>query len=107
MLSKNPFGHASWHACCNHMRAGCARYQVRNGWPEWAGHPGAPKVTKMANKTLFASAIARLLPAANAFNREAVPAYAYGPEALLAQLAATGTLADNFYGSADVQLSQV
>jgi 60 kDa SS-A/Ro ribonucleoprotein len=61
----------------------------------------------MANKTLFASAIARLLPAANAFNREAAPAYAYGPEASLAQLAATGTLADNFYGSADVQLLQV
>ncbi len=107
MLSKVPFGRAGWHACCNHTRAGCARYQVRNGWPEWAGHPGAPKVTKMANKTLFASAIARLLPAANAFNREAAPAYGYGPEALLAQLAATGTLADNFYGSADVQLSQV
>lgn len=61
----------------------------------------------MANKTLFASAIARLLPAANAFNREAAPAYAYGPEALLALLAVTGTLSDNFYGSADVQLSQV
>src|ERR1700742_4305415 len=61
----------------------------------------------MANKTLFASAIARLLPAANAFNREAAPAYAYGPEALLAQLAATGTLNDTFYGSAETQLSQV
>src|SRR5579863_7184468 len=107
ILSKTSFCRACWHACCNHTCAGRARHQVQNGWPEWAGHPGAPKVTKMANKTLFASAIARLLPAADAFNREAAPAYAYGPEALLAQLAATGTLSDNFYGSADVQLSQV
>jgi 60 kDa SS-A/Ro ribonucleoprotein len=63
--------------------------------------------TKMANKSLFASAITKLLPSANAFNREAAPAYTYGPEALLAQLAATGTLSDNFYGSAQMQLSEV
>jgi 60 kDa SS-A/Ro ribonucleoprotein len=61
----------------------------------------------MANKSLFASAIARLLPPADALNREAAPAYAYGPEAKLAQLAATGTLADNFYGAAETQLADV
>lgn len=60
----------------------------------------------MANKNLFRSAIARLLPAANALNREAAPAYAYEPQALLAQLAATGTLADGFYGSAEDQLQR-
>ncbi|WP_428246474.1 RNA-binding protein [Ferrovibrio sp.] len=61
----------------------------------------------MVNKALFASAIARLLPAANSTNHAAAPAYAYEPEALLAQLAATGTLSDTFYSGAEVQLSQV
>lgn len=61
----------------------------------------------MANKGLFASAIAKLLPATDAFNRERTPAYAYGPEHKLAQLAATGTLADNFYGAAETQLADV
>lgn len=61
----------------------------------------------MANKGLFATAIARLLPRASAVNRECAPAYAYGPEAKLAQLAATGTLADTFYGAAEMQLADV
>jgi 60 kDa SS-A/Ro ribonucleoprotein len=61
----------------------------------------------MANKGLFASAVAKLLPRADAVNREGAPAYAYGPEAKLAQLAATGTLADNFYGAAETQLVDV
>ncbi|HEX8655189.1 MAG TPA: TROVE domain-containing protein [Allosphingosinicella sp.] len=61
----------------------------------------------MANKGLFASAIARLLPAADALNREWAPAYAYGPEHKLAQLAATGTLQDNFYAGAQSQLAEV
>lgn len=60
----------------------------------------------MANKNLFASAVARLLPGANALNREAAPAYAYEPQALLAQLAATGTLSDTFYGTAGDQLQR-
>jgi 60 kDa SS-A/Ro ribonucleoprotein len=60
----------------------------------------------MANKNLFASAVARLLPGANALNREAAPAYAYEPQALLAQLAATGTLSDGFYGTAGDQLQR-
>ncbi len=60
----------------------------------------------MANKNLFASAVARLLPRANALNREAAPTYAYEPQALLAQLAATGTLSDTFYGTAADQLQR-
>lgn len=61
----------------------------------------------MANKGLFASAVAKLLPRADTLNREFAPAYAYGPEHKLAQLAATGTLADNFYGAAETQLAEV
>ncbi|HLL31136.1 MAG TPA: RNA-binding protein, partial [Allosphingosinicella sp.] len=62
----------------------------------------------MANKGLFASAVARLLaPPADALNRELSPAYAYGPEHRLAQLAATGTLQDNFYAAAETQLADV
>ena len=60
----------------------------------------------MANKSLFASAVA-LLPWADAVNRERAPAYVYGPEAKLAQLAVTGTLQDNFYGAAEAQLADV
>ncbi len=61
----------------------------------------------MANKQLFASALSRLLPRADTLNQEGALAYAYGPEAKLAQLAATGTLADGFYASADAQLMDV
>lgn len=61
----------------------------------------------MANKGLFASTIGRLLPTADVLNREQSPAYAYGPEQKLAQLAATGTLQDNFYSAAEVQLADV
>src|SRR5687767_6742937 len=61
----------------------------------------------MANKGLFASALARFLPAPDALNREYAPAYAYGPEHKLAQLAATGTLQDNFYSGAETQLGEV
>ena len=61
----------------------------------------------MANKGLFASAVVKLLPRTDALNREGAPAYAYGPKAKLAQLAATGTLADNFYGAAETQLADV
>ena len=61
----------------------------------------------MANKGLFASAVARLLaPPADTLNREFAPAYAYGPEHKLAQLAATGTLQDNFYAAAETQLAE-
>lgn len=61
----------------------------------------------MANKGLFASAVAKLLPRADILNRAAAPAYAYAPEHKLAQFAATGTLADGFYGAAETQLAEV
>ena len=66
----------------------------------------------MANKGLFASALGKFLPKAatvnaDTINSEGAPAYAYGPEHKLAQLAATGTLADSFYGTAENQLSDV
>lgn len=61
----------------------------------------------MANKGLFASAIAKLMPAADTRNREGAPAYAYDSGHKLAQVAATGTLADGFYGAAETQLSDV
>ncbi len=60
----------------------------------------------MANKGLFASAIARLLPVTDTVNREGAPAYALGAEATLAQLAATGTLNDSFYASAETHLAE-
>ena len=61
----------------------------------------------MANKALFASALAQRLPAADTSNRAAAPAYAYGPQAKLAQLAGTGTLSDSFYASAQDHLGDV
>lgn len=60
----------------------------------------------MANKGLFASAIAKLLPVTDTVNREGAPAYALGAEAKLAQLAATGTLNDSFYASAETHLAE-
>lgn len=61
----------------------------------------------MANKNLFSSALARLLPRADTINQAGGSAYAYGPEAKLAQLAVTGTLADGFYAHAETQLADV
>lgn len=62
----------------------------------------------MANKGLFASAVQRFFaPAADTLNRERAPAYAYGAEHRLAQLAATGTLHDTFYAEAETQLADV
>lgn len=61
----------------------------------------------MANKNLFASALSRFRPRADTVNQAGGSAYAYGPEAKLAQLAATGTLADGFYAQGETQLSDV
>ena len=61
----------------------------------------------MANKNLFASTVGKFLPRADTENQAGGAAYAYGPEAKLAQLAATGTLADGFYSGADAQLKDV
>jgi 60 kDa SS-A/Ro ribonucleoprotein len=61
----------------------------------------------MANTSLLSSAMNRLLPRADTRNLAGGVAYTLGPEAKLAQLAATGTLADGFYSTAEVQLSDV
>ena len=61
----------------------------------------------MANKSVFASTIGKLLPAAMAWNREGAPAYAYTPRHKLAQLAATGTFNTTFYAEGREQLDDV
>ncbi len=61
----------------------------------------------MANKGLFASALAKFMPAADTRNREWAPAYGFRPEHKLAQLAATGTFQDIFYANAQAQLADV
>lgn len=61
----------------------------------------------MAHQSLFASLTAKVRPRADTANQSGAPAYAYGPEAKLAQLAATGTLADGFYSGAEAQLADV
>jgi len=61
----------------------------------------------MANKNIFSSAMAKFTPRADAINQAGGSAYAYGPEAKLAQLAATGTLSDGFYSDAKAQLGDV
>jgi len=61
----------------------------------------------MANQSLFASLTSRFLPRADVVNQAGGAAYAYGPEAKLAQLAATGTLAGGFYAGGEAQLADV
>lgn len=61
----------------------------------------------MANKNLFSSALAKFSPQADTANQAGGAAFAYGPEHKLAQLAATGTLADGFYADAETQLAAV
>ena len=61
----------------------------------------------MANKSLFASTIGKLLARTNARNREGAPAFAYTPSHKLAQLAMTGTLSQTFYADARQQLDDV
>lgn len=61
----------------------------------------------MANRSLFSSVVAKLTRRTDTQNLERAPAYTYGPEAKLAQLAATGTLSDTFYGVAEEHLMEV
>ena len=61
----------------------------------------------MANKSVFASTIGKLLPRANAWNREKAPAYGLEPRAALAQLAATGTFNRTFYAEPREQLAEI
>jgi len=61
----------------------------------------------MANKSLFASIVGKLIPATNARNHEGAPAYELTPKAALAQLAVTGTFNGTFYADARTQLTDV
>jgi 60 kDa SS-A/Ro ribonucleoprotein len=61
----------------------------------------------MANKSVFASTIGRLLPQAHATNHAGAPAYALSPAHALAQLAATGTFNGVFYAEPREQLEEV
>lgn len=61
----------------------------------------------MANKSVFASTMGKLLPRPDSRNREGAPAYAYGPRHALAQLAVTGCLNGTFYAEAREQLEAV
>lgn len=61
----------------------------------------------MANKSVFASLKGRLLPKADARNAEGAPAYAYGAQHKLAQLAVTGTFGQTFYQDAQAELETV
>jgi 60 kDa SS-A/Ro ribonucleoprotein len=61
----------------------------------------------MANKSLFASLKAKLIPQTNTRNHEGARAYAMEPRHKLAQLAVTGTLSRTFYASAEAQLQDV
>lgn len=61
----------------------------------------------MANKSVFASLRGRMLPQVDAVNKEGAPAYAYGDQHKLAQLAMTGTISDLFYQNAEVELQAV
>lgn len=61
----------------------------------------------MANKSVFATMVGRLLPAASDRNAHGAPAHAYAPRHALAQLACTGTLGDTFYQSAEAELARL
>jgi len=64
------------------------------------------EVTRMANKSLFASLTNRL-PRANAVNEAGGRAYKLEPKHALAQVAATGTFGNAFYSTAETQLDEV
>lgn len=58
----------------------------------------------MANKSVFATTVGRLLPRTDVRNQEKGPAYAYDARHKLAQLAVTGTFNDGFYAQALEQM---
>ena len=62
---------------------------------------------KMANKSVFASVVGRLLPRPDAVNSEGAPAYKLTPKQKLAQLAATGCVNRTFYAEAREQVAEV
>ena len=64
------------------------------------------EVTRMANKSLFASMLSRL-PKANAVNEAGGLAYKLEPKHALAQVVATGTFGNAFYSKAETQFDEV
>lgn len=58
----------------------------------------------MANKSVFATMMGRLLPRTDVRNQVMAPAYAYDARHALAQLAVTGTFNDGFYAQALKQM---
>jgi 60 kDa SS-A/Ro ribonucleoprotein len=61
----------------------------------------------MANKTLFASLVGKLIPVTDAANSERAPAYSLPPKHMLAQYVMTGCLNGTFYATAGEQLAKV
>jgi 60 kDa SS-A/Ro ribonucleoprotein len=61
----------------------------------------------MANRSLFQSLRGALLPRTDTTNDAGAPAYDLGPQAALAQLAATGCLSNTYYATAETQLDRV
>jgi 60 kDa SS-A/Ro ribonucleoprotein len=61
----------------------------------------------MANRSLFQSIRGALTPQTTTTNDTHVPAYELGPQAALAQLAATGCMSRTFYATAETQLDRV
>ncbi|OYU47547.1 MAG: RNA-binding protein [Rhizobiales bacterium PAR1] len=61
----------------------------------------------MANKSVFASIVGKLLPRPDAKNHAGAPAYSFTPRHKLAQLAATGTFNRTFYAEAHEQLDEL
>ena len=61
----------------------------------------------MANKSVFAAIMGKLLPRTDAGNHENAPAYRLTPHQALAQLASTGTFNATFYADAREQLDEV
>jgi 60 kDa SS-A/Ro ribonucleoprotein len=61
----------------------------------------------MANRSVFASIVGRLLPRTDARNHEQAPAYRLAPAEALAQLAVTGTFNGTFYADPREQLTEL
>ncbi|CAH1673017.1 MULTISPECIES: TROVE domain-containing protein [unclassified Chelatococcus] len=61
----------------------------------------------MANKSVFATIVGKLIPQTDCVNHEGARAYALTPHQALAQLAATGTFNTTFYAEPREQLDEV
>lgn len=65
------------------------------------------RMKKMANKSVFASVVGKLLPRPDVVNSEGAPAYKLTPKQKLAQLAATGCVNRTFYAEAREQVADI